>query len=57
MSFNEGQMLGLEPLHKMCSEKEALPFSSGGPSGVGVGTVCVDPLAESVLLIILQILA
>lgn len=39
MSINEGQMLGGQPLHEMCTKKEALPLSRGGGPGFGVGTV------------------
>jgi hypothetical protein len=39
MSVNEGEMLGDQPLHKMCTEEEALSLSGGGGPGLRVGTV------------------
>lgn len=39
MSINEGQMLGGQPLHKMCAEEKALSLSRGGGPGLRVGTV------------------
>ncbi|KAJ5366316.1 Transcription factor [Penicillium brevicompactum] len=39
MSDYESKMLWIQSLHKMCSEEEALPLSSGGESDFSIGTI------------------
>lgn len=43
MSVYESEMLWIQSLHKMCSEEEALPLSSGGESDFSIGTVSLAP--------------